>query len=139
MTPHRHAVRVYYEDTDSGGIVYYANYLKFAERARTELIRANGVEHGSLKAERGMVFAVRHCTADYRRPALLDDLLTVESKLTSVGGASFDISQDIYRGDTLLVALHVKMACLDNAGRPARLPPAIRALLTDLLPSSPSS
>jgi len=135
--PHRLTVRVYYEDTDAGGVVYYANYLKFAERARTELIRAHGIEHGSLKTERGLSFAVRHCTADYRRSAHLDDLLTIESKVASVGGASFDLSQDIYRSEALLVALHVKIACLDGAGRPARLPPAVRAFLSDLLPSSP--
>ncbi len=138
MTIHSHPVRVYYEDTDAGGIVYYANYLKFAERGRSELLRAHGIEHITLKAERGVVFAVRHCTADYRKPARLDDLLRVESKITSVGGASFDLAQDIYRGDGLLVALHVKIASLDGAGRPLRLPTTLRALLSSLIPLSTS-
>lgn len=136
LPTHSLPVRVYYEDTDAGGIVYYANYLKFAERGRTELIRDLGIEHTKLKAERGIVFAVRHCTVDYRRSARLDDLLTVESRITAVGGASFDLAQDILRDGVLLVALHVKIASLDGGGRPARLPPAVRALFSEPAPIS---
>src|SRR5712671_6087187 len=85
---HRFGLRVYYEDTDAGGVVYYANYLKFAERARTEMLRHVGFEQEALRRTTGRVFAVRHCSADYLAPARLDDELVVETRLTALGGAS---------------------------------------------------
>jgi acyl-CoA thioester hydrolase len=95
---HVFPVRVYYEDTDAAGIVYYANYLRFAERARTEMVRLTGGE-GACVGEDGVrvAFAVRHCTADYRRPAKLDDLLNLRTRIRRVHGASLDMEQMVMR------------------------------------------
>ena len=125
-------VRVYYEDTDAAGLVYYANYLKFAERARTETLRRLGVEQERLRAETGLVFVVRRCTADYLLPARLDDDLVVVTRLKALGGASLDLDQDVRRADALLVRLAVQIACLGQSGRPQRLPPVLRTALASL-------
>lgn len=123
-------VRVYYEDTDAAGIVYYANYLKFAERARTESLRALGIEQGRLLAESGVAFAVRRALADYRKPARLDDLLEVRTRLTALAGASLDMEQEIRRNGAVLVALSFKLACMRlDAGRPERIPEPVRTVL----------
>ncbi len=117
-------VRVYYEDTDAGGIVYYANYLKFAERARTEFIRALGVrQQDDLEKEDKAGFAVRHCDIDYLAPAVLDDELTVSCRLMDLGGASLNVHQEIRREDQVLVTLDVKAVYLSlNTKRPTRIP-----------------
>ncbi len=122
-------IRVFYEDTDAAGIVYYANYLKFAERARTEWLRGKGFDHRGLKQDHGMVFAVRRCSADYKRPARLDDLLDVRTTISKVAGATVDMTQDIYLEETELVSVHVKLACLDIKGSPMRMPGDLRAAL----------
>lgn len=119
--------RVYYEDTDAAGIVYYANYLKFAERARTEMLRARGFDHRQLDAKDGVVFAVRACSADYLLPARLDDALEVHTRVTHVGGATLDADQDITRDDAVLTRLKIRLACINRAGRPARIPAALLA------------
>ncbi|MET1026786.1 MAG: tol-pal system-associated acyl-CoA thioesterase [Dongiaceae bacterium] len=125
---HRHPVRVYIEDTDSGGIVYYANYLRFAERARTEMLRSVGISHAEMM-ENGFALAVRRCEIDYLRPARLDDDLTVETRLLEMSGASIDLAQRISCDGVDLVRLRVKIACLNRAGRATRLPDACRAAL----------
>jgi acyl-CoA thioester hydrolase len=125
-------VRVYYEDTDAAGLVYYPNYLKFAERARTEMLRRLGVEQERLRAESGLVFVVRRCAADYLLPARLDDDLVVVTRLKALGGASLDLDQDVRRGDALLVRLVFQIACLGQSGRPQRLPPVLRSALSSL-------
>jgi acyl-CoA thioester hydrolase len=122
-------LRVYYEDTDAAGIVYYANYLKFAERARTEMLRLLGFTQEAMRRATGHVFAVRRCSADYLAPARLDDELVVESLLTALGGASLEIDQRITCGGQDLVRLALRLACLDANGRPSRLPPPLRAAL----------
>lgn len=122
-------IRVYYEDTDSGRIVYYANYLKFAERARTELLRSNGFDHGRLSREHGIGFAVRHCTADYKRPAVLDDALEVRTSVTTVGGASMSMDQAVCRDGDVLVDMKVKLASIDRQGVPKRIPSDLRAAM----------
>ena len=129
---HVFSVRVYYEDTDAAGIVYYANYLKFAERARTEMMRALGIEHSGLMAAAGVVFAVRRCSADYLAPARLDDRLEVVTRITDVRGASLGLEQTIRRDAADLVRMHLKLACMTVAGRPARIPGTLRAELEDL-------
>jgi len=126
---HFFPIRVYYEDTDAAGLVYYANHLKYAERARTELLRAAGFEQERLRQETGLVFVVRHCTADYRAAARLDDDLVVETRVSGVGAATLDLAQEIRRGDVVLVALDFRIACLGRAGRPQRLPAALRTAL----------
>lgn len=125
-------VRVYYEDTDAAGIVYYANYLKFAERARTDSLRALGIEQGRLMEEAGVAFAVRRAVADYRKPARLDDLLEVRTRMTTLAGASIDMEQEIRRDGAVLVALSFKLASMNvAAGRPERIPEAVRAVLAE--------
>lgn len=129
MAEHEISVRVYYEDTDLAGIVYYANYLRFIERARTEWVRALGVDQGALKRDEGIVFAVRRVEADYLKPARFDDLLTVTTRLIDLGGARIDLEQEVRRGGERLFAARVVLVCLSDAGGAARIPPAIRAKL----------
>jgi acyl-CoA thioester hydrolase len=130
---HVFPVRVYYEDTDAGGIVYYANYLKFAERARTELLRIAGITHSDLMAETGVAFAVRHCAADFVKPARLDDPLTVHTRLTDIKGASIEMDQAIRRDGTDLVRLRVRLACMSRSGRPSRLPAPARTYFENFI------
>lgn len=123
-------IRVYYEDTDAEGIVYYANYLKFAERGRTEMLREAGIEHRDLLAKHGIAFAVRSLSADYVKPALLDDALSVHSRLIDVRGASMSAEQIVRREDEDLVRFNVRLACINRRGRPARMPPTLRSVLS---------
>jgi acyl-CoA thioester hydrolase len=127
---HRFPIRVYYEDTDAAGIVYYANYLKFAERARTEMMRDSGSDHQALARDFDAVFAVSRCEIEYLKPALLDDLLTVETRVLDVGAAVIRLDQQVRRGEDLLARLRLRIACLSRQGRPVRLPDAMRAALT---------
>lgn len=129
---HVFALRVYYEDTDAAGIVYYANYFRFAERARTELLRAHGSDHDALKRRDGVAFAVRRCEAEYLKPARLDDALEVHTRVTHVGGATLDADQDILRTGEVLTRLKVRLACVREDGKPARLPAGLRRSLDDL-------
>ena len=124
---HRIRIRVYYEDTDAAGIVYHAAYLEFAERARTEMLRCLGFDHGALRARFGVVFTVRRCLVEYRAPARLDDLLEVRTRVTRLGGAALDLEQRILREDRLLTRLEVRLALLSPELRVARLPPRLRA------------
>ena len=126
---HSFPVRVYYEDTDLAGIVYYANYLKFIERGRSEWVRDCGVDQGALKADQGIVFAVRKVDADFLKPAKFDDLLQVTTDLVALGGASITLSQEVWRGEERLFTDIVVLVCLDDTGKPARLSPHIRAAL----------
>jgi acyl-CoA thioester hydrolase len=125
---HRWPIRVYYEDTDLAGIVYYANYLRFIERARSEMVRAAGVDQTEMKAA-GLVFAVRRVEADYLSPARYDDQIEVRTRLTDVKGASFVMPQEVWRGDTLLFQAVVTIVVLNEQGRATRLPADIRAKL----------
>lgn len=127
-----HPVRIYYEDTDTGGIVYYANYLKFAERARTEMLRSLGIENSTLLNEQRVAFAVKECSADYIKPAVLDDALNVVTAVENLGGASMRLIQDIFRGQERLVAITVRLACMNiDTGQPCRLPREVRAVMDE--------
>ncbi|MCP4327770.1 MAG: YbgC/FadM family acyl-CoA thioesterase [Alphaproteobacteria bacterium] len=119
-------VRVYYEDTDAATIVYHSNYLKFAERARTELIRAFGDDHGALRRRFGIAFVVSKCDMHCLSPAHLDELIEVRTTLNGLGGASIDLQQDIWRGDTRLVRLRVLLACTNADSRAVRIPAEVR-------------
>ncbi len=126
---HVTSVRVYYEDTDAAGIVYYANYLKFAERARSELMRDIGDgQYGRMLAA-GMHFVVRRCVVDYLGAARLDDLLEVHSRMLELRGASLSAEQIVRRGGRDLVTMRIDLACLGSGGRPARIPAGLRAAL----------
>ncbi len=128
---HTYPLRVYYEDTDAGGVVYYANYLKFAERARSELLRQLGIEHGPPGGGQSVAFAVRQCNADYLKPARLDDSLEVLTEIDEVRGASVHMSQTVRRGDADLVRMKLRIACLGEDGHAARLPKAARQRLME--------
>jgi acyl-CoA thioester hydrolase len=122
-------IRVYYEDTDAGGVVYYANYLKFAERARTEMLRTAGFDHVAMAAEHGVQIVVRSAAIEFIAPARLDDALEVRSRIAIMGGASFTIRQEVFRAGTLLAAADIRLACVDSLLRPARLPPGLKLAL----------
>lgn len=129
---HSFTLRVYYEDTDLAGIVYYANYLKFIERARSEWVRQIGVDQVALKAEQGIVFAVRRVEADYLAPAKFDDMLAVQTQVARVTGSRIVLTQDVgHDTDPLfkspLFKSVVTLVCLTDSGRPARIPADIRA------------
>ncbi|MCA0919458.1 tol-pal system-associated acyl-CoA thioesterase [Pseudooceanicola nanhaiensis] len=126
---HLFPLRVYYEDTDLAGIVYYANYLKFIERARTEWVRTLGVDQTALKREEGIVFAVRRVEADYLSPAHFDDELVVETTAEQVSGARIVLLQEVKRGGDVLFTSHVTLVALTETGHPTRLPANIRLLL----------
>lgn len=136
MIPHLHQIRVYWEDTDAGGIVYHSNYLNFAERARTEMVRDLGLSQAELAdGGKGHAFAVRRAEIDFIKSARLDDLLQVETVVNTLGGASMELTQTIRRLDdgADLACLHIKLAfiCLDG-GRPARIPEWVKKTLRDL-------
>ena len=126
----RHPVRVYWEDTDAGGVVFYANYLKFFERARTEWLRSLGVEQQALREATGAIFVVGETSVRYLRPARLDDLLQVTAALRETGRASMTIVQQAWRGDELLAEGDIRIGCVDaQSFRPRRIP----STLTDRL------
>lgn len=129
---HHFRVRVYYEDTDAGGVVYHANYLQFAERARTEMLREHGLAQSQLSKELGIFFVLRRCTVDFLAPARLDDHLLVTSRLIDLRGASLDLEQIVTRDGLELVRLGVKLACKSAEGRAVRVPLAIRTILAEL-------
>ena len=124
---HRFRLRVYYEDTDMGGIVYYANYLKFIERARSEWVRALGLDQRAMR-EAGTVFAVRRIAAEYLSPALFEDLLDVETGVISARPARMTLRQRVLRAGEALFDAEVELVAIGPAGRPGRLPGALRAL-----------
>jgi acyl-CoA thioester hydrolase len=133
-------IRVYFEDTDAGGVVYHGNYLKFAERARTELMRAAGFDHTELAKDYGVLIVVRHCAMEFIAPARLDDALEVRSQVITMGGASLTIRQEVFRpmpvtgdrlgGDKLLVVVELRLACVSTDLRPARLPTTLKHALS---------
>lgn len=126
-------VRVYYEDTDAGGVVYYANYLKFMERARTEWLRALGIEQDRLTQEEGLVFAVRQISVDYLKPALFNQSLNVSVRLTKLGSVSLYLEQAIVsEAGVTLCQGRIKIACLDaDSFRPKPIPKPILAELSN--------
>jgi acyl-CoA thioester hydrolase len=120
-------VRVYYEDTDAGGVVYHASYLRYMERARTEWLRALGYSQAKLRQEESLVFTVVAMTLDFLKPARLDDQLVVRSQVRLAGGASVEFDQEILRGSERIIAATVRVACLDAASfRPRRLPASLK-------------
>jgi acyl-CoA thioester hydrolase len=128
--PFAHPVRVYWEDTDAGGVVFYANYLKYFERARTEWLRAAGFGQEQLRAELGLMFVVAETALQYHRPARLDDELSISVEPEPPRGAALALAQSALRGDTRLVDSRITIACVDAASlRPRRIPkPLLDAL-----------
>jgi acyl-CoA thioester hydrolase len=133
---HRFPVRVYWEDTDAAGIVYYANYLKFAERARTEMLRTLGVGQREMRETKGVAFAVRRCNVDYMAPAKLDDLLEVRTRITNLRGAAIEAEQIVARDNDQLVRLNVMLVCIGPGGNATRIPrPVLQAVAREIPPS----
>lgn len=124
-------VKIYYEDTDAGGVVYYANYLRYAERGRTEFFKQAGFSNAQfLNCETPVAFMVKRCEADYLRPARLEDELSVETEIGEIGGASLTFLQTVVRGGETLVKMRVVVVCASLAtGRPVRLPAGVREKL----------
>jgi acyl-CoA thioester hydrolase len=120
---HAWACRIYWEDTDAGGVVYHANYLKFMERCRSEWLRALGVDQPRLRAERQLQFAVVSLTVDFLKPARLDDEIIVTAELERLGGATIAFKQTIRRDDVQLIDATVRVACLDSGTLKARAIP----------------
>lgn len=121
-------VRIYWEDTDAGGIVYHASHVRFFERGRTEYLRALDLSQSQMQAIRGIVFAVRRMEIDYLRPAKLDDLLSVTTRTRMVGGARVVMEQVLARGEETIASAVVTVVCLDAEGRPHRVPADLRSL-----------
>ena len=129
-TPYRHRLRVYWEDTDAGGVVFYANYLKFFERARTEWLRTLGVGQQRLREDTGAIFIVADTAVRYRRPARLDDLIDVTVDVREAGRASMALAQQAWRGDELLAEGEIRIGCVDaGTFRPMRIPNPILQML----------
>lgn len=129
MTAHSIDIRVYYEDTDAGGIVFYANYLRFAERGRTEYLRNLGFENKSLMDKQGVIFVVRKIEADYLMPGYLDDMLRLETSVLEMKNASFKMKQSLFRHNELIFSVDVILVCVDRAGKPVRLPDDLRTAM----------
>ena len=131
--PHLFALRIYYEDTDAAGIVYYANYLRFAERARSELLHSLGFSSARLTAEHGVVIVVRWCEIDYFASARLDDVLEVQTRILSVDGARLSAEQMVKCAGRDLVRIRIRLFCISKEGRPTRLPPELHDALIGLV------
>ena len=126
-------IRVYYEDTDAGGVVYYANYLKYMERARTEWLSSIGCELSTLERVEGIVFVVHRVEIDYRSPAKLGERIDATLTLTELNRASMAVDQDVVRGSELLTHARVALACVDRANwRPKRIPVPLHQRLGSL-------
>ncbi|MDD2702113.1 MAG: tol-pal system-associated acyl-CoA thioesterase [Sideroxydans sp.] len=120
-------VRVYYQDTDAGGVVYHTNYVNFMERARTEWLRSFGHSNAGLMKELGVMFVVRSIKIDYLKPALLDDMLEVTAHLTKVGRSQMTLAQEVKRGDELLTQADVHLVCVGKESfRPVSVPDVLR-------------
>ncbi len=126
LNPHTTHYRVYYEDTDAGGVVYYANYLRFAERARTDMLRDKHINQSALLDNEGIAFVVKHVDMNLKRPAKLDYLLRVETTVSEMSGPSIHMLQSIFYEDILLAYIKVHIVCVKLDGmRPVRLPESV--------------
>ncbi|WP_085618420.1 YbgC/FadM family acyl-CoA thioesterase [Thalassospira alkalitolerans] len=131
---HIFPLMVFYEDTDAGGIVYHAQYLAFAERARSAMLNLLGFTNRSVAERHKVAIAVRHCTLDFRRAALLEDRLTVQSRLIKLGGASLGFEQKVMRNDEELVVIEIYLACMSlQELRAQRLPDDLRTVFSNYL------
>ncbi len=143
MKPHRWPIRVYFEDTDAGGVAYHATYLRWAERARTESLRDMGLPHALMMERHAVMLMVRRVEVEYVRPVRLDQEILVETRVLAMGGASLDLAQDVLRADepgTVLARLRVGLACVTLDGqRPARLPEPWRGRFRALAEGRPAS
>ena len=126
MHEFKYKVKVFYEDTDAGGVVYYANYLKFFERARTEAIAEIGLSNKKLLDEFGVLIIVKSCNIDYKKPAKLEDQLEIKSIISSISNSSFKMTQKAFRDDDLLTSSEIHLVIVDKKGKPSRIPDELR-------------
>ncbi|MEH6401776.1 MAG: tol-pal system-associated acyl-CoA thioesterase [Sneathiella sp.] len=133
---HHFPFQVYWEDTDAGGIVYYANYLKFTERARTDLLRGLDINQQKMMTEDGLNFVVRDCRIEYLKPAKMDDSLYVKTTVNTVLGATLHMHQEVIRDGVILIKSDVRVACIQKSGRPARFSPQIKDKFLSIVQSS---
>ena len=126
-------VRVYYEDTDAGGVVYHSNYLKYAERARTEMLRKINIEQAKLKLEHNIQFIVKELQIEFTKPAKLDQLLTLKSYILKIATAKIKMKQIIYKDSELLANINLTLGSVDSNGKPSRLPKFIHNKLEAVL------
>jgi acyl-CoA thioester hydrolase len=131
MIVHDFPVRIYYDDTDAGGVVYYANYLKFAERARTEYMRSLGFENSKIRQDFGIIIVVKSVEADYLSPARLDDFLTIQTRLISVKNTSFVMEQKATRNDVCIFSMKIVLVCVNEDGRPSKIPEAVKTAFVE--------
>ncbi|MCB1558649.1 MAG: tol-pal system-associated acyl-CoA thioesterase [Alphaproteobacteria bacterium] len=128
MITHDFPVRVYYDDTDAGGVVYHANYLKFCERARTEYLRSLGFENSGIRAETGTIIVVKKIEAEYLKPARLDDSLIVQTRILSIKNTSFVMEQKVAKNGGEIFVMTVLLVFIDDTeGRPTKIPNSIKA------------
>jgi acyl-CoA thioester hydrolase len=127
---YRLKIKIYYEDTDAGGIVYYANYLRFMERGRTELLSDNGI-YVTEYHDKGCFFPVVHVDIHYRRPAKLGEIIEVATEVIEITNATITFKQDIYRDDAVIAEATVKLACINRDGKPQRIPSELASLFSD--------
>lgn len=126
---HSHEYRVYYEDTDAGGIMYHAQYISWCERGRAEYLRDVHLNSSEIVEQDGVMFVVRHLNADYFKPARLDELLRVETSVKEMKNSSFIMNQSIFCQDSMLFSMTVTIVCVDKSGRPVRIPERIRNII----------
>ena len=126
----KHEIKVYYEDTDAGGVVYYSNYLKFLERARTEMINSIGLSNKKLLEEHKTLIIVKSCNVEYLSPSKLEDRLQIYSSIESINKASFVMIQDIKKDDDLIVKAKIKLVTVNYEGRPIKIPSVLKNKLT---------
>tara|TARA_Y100001935_G_scaffold30137_2_gene23543 strand:+ start:30910 stop:31350 length:441 start_codon:yes stop_codon:yes gene_type:complete len=127
---HKNNVRVYYEDTDAGGVVYHANYLKYAERSRTEMLRKYKIEQEVLKNNYSIRFIVKDLFIEYYKAAILDDYLTIKSFIIKISSAKIKMEQEIYRKNTLLAKINITLGSINLEGKPSRLPKFVLNILS---------
>lgn len=131
MRLHTHEYRVYYEDTDAGGIMYHGRYINWCERARAEYLRDIGLQSSTIFEDTGVLFVVRHLEADYLKPAKLDQLLRVETGLKEMKNSSFILNQSIFCQDSVLFSMTVTIVCIDGNARPVRIPDMVRTKIQE--------
>ena len=127
-TEYSSKIKVYYEDTDAGGVVYYANYLKYLERSRTEAIFSVGISNKKLLNDYNTLIIVKSCNIDYKKSAKLEDVLKIKSKTIEVKNTSFLMQQNIFLGNELIVESQVRLVCVDKLGKPTRIPQILQKL-----------
>ena len=126
MEEFKYKIKVFYEDTDAGGVVYYANYLKFFERARTEAITEIGLSNRKLLDKFGVLIIVKSCNIDYKKPAKLEDQLEIKSIISSISNSSFRMKQNVFRDDELLTSSEIHLVVVDKNGKPTRIPDELK-------------